>query len=90
MIYQLTIRGMAIQKVIERILSSVISNGYITVLLLKFMYFLVSIVTVTQQSAKSIIDIISPGQRLFVQISIQTCNEEIFLKLLKRTNINQS
>ena len=61
MIYQLIIRGMAIQKVIERILSSVISNGYVTVLLLKFMNFLVSIVTVTQQSAKSIIDIISPG-----------------------------
>ena len=39
MIYQLTIRGMAIQKVIERILSSVISNGYITVLLLKYMFF---------------------------------------------------
>ena len=62
MIYQLISRGMAIEKVIERILSSVISNGYITVLLLKYMYFLVSIVTnVTQQSAKSIIDIISPG-----------------------------
>ena len=61
MIYQLIIRGTAIEKVIERMLSSVISNGYITVLLLKYMYFLVSIVTVTQQSAKSIIDIISPG-----------------------------
>ena len=61
MIYQLIIRGTAIEKVIERMLSSVISNGYITVLFLKYMYFLVSIVTVTQQSAKSIIDIISPG-----------------------------
>ena len=47
MIHQLIIRGMAIEKVIERILSSVISNGYITALLLKYVYFLVSIVTVT-------------------------------------------
>ena len=30
MIHQHIIRGMAIEKVIERILSSVISNGYIT------------------------------------------------------------
>ena len=61
MIKQLVRRGMAIEKVIGRILSSVISNGYITVLLLKYIFFWVSIVTVTQQSAKSIIDIISPG-----------------------------
>ena len=39
MIYQLTIRGMAIEKVIERILSSVIINGYITVLLLNICIF---------------------------------------------------
>ena len=48
MIYQLIIRGMAIEKVIERMLSSVISNGNVkmnchTVVL--YMYYLVGIVT---------------------------------------------
>ena len=63
MIYQLIIRGMAIEKVIERMLSSVISNGNVKMncIILPYMYILVSIVTnVTQQSAKSIVDITSP------------------------------
>ena len=63
MIYQLIIRGMAIEKVIERMLSSVISNGNVKMncTILPYMYYLVSTVTnVTQQSAKSIVDITSP------------------------------
>ena len=54
MIYQLTIRGMAIEKVIERMLSSVISNGNVKMnchsTIVLYMYYLVGIVTnVTQQ-----------------------------------------
>ena len=63
MIYQLIIRGTAIEKVVERILLSVISNGNVKLngTIVPYMYYLVNMVTyVTQQSAKSIVDITSP------------------------------
>ena len=63
MIYQLILRGTGIEKVLERMLLSVISNGNIKMngTIVPYMYYLVIIVTnVTQQSAKSIVDIISP------------------------------
>ena len=63
MIYQLIIRGTAIEKVVERMLLSVISNGNVKMngTIVPYMYYLVNIVTnVTQQSAKSIVDITSP------------------------------
>ena len=63
MIYQLIIRGTGIEKVLERMLLSVISNGNVKMngTIVPYMYYLVIIVTnVTQQSAKSIVDIISP------------------------------
>ena len=63
MIYQLIIRGTGIEKVLERMLLSVISNGNVKMngTIVPSMYYLVIIVTnVTQQSAKSIVDIISP------------------------------
>ena len=63
MIYQLIIRGTAIEKVVERMLSSVITNGNAKMngTIVPYMYYLVNIATnVTQQSAKSIVDITSP------------------------------
>ena len=63
MIYQLIIRGTAIEKVVERMLLSVISNGNVKMngTIVPCRYYLVNIVTnVTQQSAKSIVDITSP------------------------------
>ena len=63
MIYQLIIRGTPIEKVVERMLLSVISNGNVKMngTIVPYRYYLVNIVTnVTQQSAKSIVDITSP------------------------------
>ena len=63
MIYQLIIRGTAMEKVVERMLLSVISNGNVKMndTIVPYRYYLVNIVTnVTQQSAKSIVDITSP------------------------------
>ena len=52
MIYQLIIRGTAIENVVERILLSVISNGNVKMngTIVPYMYYLVNIATnVTQQ-----------------------------------------
>ena len=63
MIYQLIIRGTAIEKVVERMLLIVISNGNLKMngTIVPYRYYLVNIVTnVTERSAKSIVDITSP------------------------------